>query len=70
MAAMRHFGLMIKITGKTAYVLAPPYICPGTTLHMSWHHPIIGYAVGGEIVGKYIYDSFIKLLWWGSPTKI
>jgi uncharacterized membrane protein YjfL (UPF0719 family) len=32
--------------------------------------PIIGYAVGGEIVGEYIYNSFIKPLWWGSPTKI
>jgi len=32
--------------------------------------PIIGYAVGGEIVGQYIYDSFIKLLWWGSTTKL
>jgi len=32
--------------------------------------PIIGYAVGGEIVGKYIYDGFIKPLWWGSSTKL
>jgi len=32
--------------------------------------PIIGYAVGGEIVGKYIYNGFIKPLWWGSSTKI
>jgi hypothetical protein len=31
---------------------------------------IIGYTVGGEIVGQYIYDSFIKPLWWGSSTKI
>jgi len=30
--------------------------------------PIISYAVGGEIVGQYIYDGFIKSLWWG--TKI
>jgi len=28
--------------------------------------PIIGYAVGGEIVGQYIYDGFIKPLWWGT----
>jgi len=32
--------------------------------------PIIGYAVRGEIVGQYIYDGFIKPLWWGSPTKL
>jgi len=32
--------------------------------------PIIGYAVGGEIVGKYIYNWFIKPLWWGSSTKL
>jgi len=32
--------------------------------------PIIGYAVGGEIVGQYTYDGFIKPLWWGSPTKL
>jgi len=32
--------------------------------------PIIGYAVGGEIVGKYIYNGFIKPLWWGSLMKI
>jgi len=32
--------------------------------------PIIGSAVGGEIVGQYIYDGFIKPLWWGSSTKI
>jgi len=32
--------------------------------------PIIGYAVGGEIVGQHIYDSSIKPLWWGSPTRI
>jgi len=32
--------------------------------------PIIGYAVGGKIVGQYIYDGFIKPLWWGSPTKL
>jgi len=32
--------------------------------------PIIGYAVGGEIVGQYIYDGFIKPLWWGSSTKL
>jgi len=32
--------------------------------------PIIGYAVGGEIVGQYIYDGFIKPLWWGLMTKI
>jgi len=32
--------------------------------------PIIGYAIGGEIVGQYFYDSFIKPLWWGSSTKI
>jgi len=32
--------------------------------------PIIGYAVGGEIVGQYIYDSFINPLWWGSSTKL
>jgi hypothetical protein len=25
--------------------------------------PIIGYALGGEIVGPYIYDRFIKPLW-------
>jgi len=28
--------------------------------------PIIGYTVGGKIVGQYIYDGFIKLLWWGT----
>jgi len=28
--------------------------------------PIISYAVGGEIVGQYIYDGFIKPLWWGT----
>jgi len=32
--------------------------------------PIIGYAVGGEIVGQNIYDGFIKPLWWGSSTKL
>jgi len=32
--------------------------------------PIIGYAVGGEIVGQSIYDGFIKPLWWGSSTKL
>jgi len=32
--------------------------------------PIIGYAVRGEIVGQYIYNGFIKLLWWGSSTKL
>jgi len=32
--------------------------------------PIIGYAIGGEIVGQYIYDGFIKPLWWGSSTKL
>jgi len=32
--------------------------------------PSIGYAVGGEIVGQYIYDGFIKPLWWGSSTKL
>jgi len=32
--------------------------------------PIIGYAVGGEIVGQYIYDGFIKPLWWASSTKL
>jgi len=32
--------------------------------------PIIGYVVGGEIVGQYIYDGFIKPLWWGSSTKL
>jgi len=32
--------------------------------------PIIGYAVGGEIVGQYLYEGFIKPLWWGSLTKI
>jgi len=31
---------------------------------------IIGYAVGGEIVREYIYNGFIKPLWWGSPTKL
>jgi len=31
---------------------------------------IIGYAIGSEIVGQYIYDGFIKPLWWGSSTKI
>jgi len=28
--------------------------------------PIIGYAVRGEIVDQYIYDGFLKPLWWGS----
>jgi len=32
--------------------------------------PIIGYALGGEIVGHYIYDSFIKPLWWGGSMKL
>jgi len=32
--------------------------------------PIIGYAVGGDILGQYIYDGFIKPLWWGSSAKI
>jgi len=32
--------------------------------------PIIGYAVGGEIVGQYIYDGFIRPLWWGISTKL
>jgi len=32
--------------------------------------PIIGYALGGEIVGHYIYDSFIKPLWWGGSRKL
>jgi len=32
--------------------------------------PIIGYAVRDEIVGQYIYDSFIKPLWWGGSTKL
>jgi len=32
--------------------------------------PIIGFAVGGEIGGQYIYDVFIKPLWWGSSTKL
>jgi len=32
--------------------------------------PIIGYAVGDEIVGQYIYDGFILPLWWGSSTKL
>jgi len=32
--------------------------------------PIIGYAVGGEIVGQYIYDGFIKPIEWGSSTKL
>jgi len=32
--------------------------------------PIIGYAISSEIVGQYIYDNFIKPLWWGSSTKI
>jgi len=32
--------------------------------------PIIGYAVGGEIVGQHIYDGFIKPIWWGSSTKL
>jgi len=32
--------------------------------------PIIGYALGGEIVGHYIYDSFIEPLWWGGSTKL
>jgi len=32
--------------------------------------PIIGYAIGGKIVGQYIYDGFIKPLWWGSSTKL
>jgi len=25
--------------------------------------PIIGYTVGGDIVGQYIFEGFIKLLW-------
>jgi len=32
--------------------------------------PIIGYALGSEIVGHYIYDGFIKPLWWGGSTKL
>jgi len=32
--------------------------------------PIIGYALGGEIMGHYIYDGFIKSLWWGGSTKV
>jgi len=32
--------------------------------------PIISYAVRGEIMGQYIYDSFIKPLWWGSSMKL
>jgi len=32
--------------------------------------PIIGYALGGEIVGHYIYNGFIKPLWWGGSTKL
>jgi len=32
--------------------------------------PIIGNAVGGEIMGQYTYDSFIKPLWWVSSTKL
>jgi len=32
--------------------------------------PIIGYGVRREIVGEYIYDGFIKPLWWRSLTKI
>jgi len=32
--------------------------------------PIIGYALGGEIVGHYIYDGFIKPLWWGGSYKV
>jgi len=32
--------------------------------------PIIGYALDGEILGHYIYDGFIKPLWWGSSTKL
>jgi len=32
--------------------------------------PIIGYALGGEIVGHYISDGFIKPLWWGGSTKL
>jgi len=32
--------------------------------------PIIGYALGGEIVGQYIYDSFIKPLWLGGSYKV
>jgi len=45
--ALDYVGL-VATTGLSAYVLAVP---------------IIGYAVGGEIVGKYIYDGFIKPLW-------
>jgi len=32
--------------------------------------PIIGYAVGGEIVGQYIFEGFIKPLWWGHLMKL
>jgi len=32
--------------------------------------PIIGYALGREIVGYYIYNGFIKPLWWGGSTKL
>jgi len=32
--------------------------------------PIIGYAIGGEIVGEYLFDRFIKPLWWGGSTKL
>jgi len=32
--------------------------------------PIIGYALGGKIVGHYIYNSFIKPLWWGGSMKL
>jgi len=32
--------------------------------------PIIGYTVGGEIVGQYIYNGFIKPLWWVSSMKL
>jgi len=32
--------------------------------------PIIGYDISGEIVGQYIYDGFIKLLWWGGSMKV
>jgi len=32
--------------------------------------PIIGYTLGGEIVGHYIYDGFIKPLWWGGSMKL
>jgi len=31
--------------------------------------PIIRCAIGGEIIGQYIYDGFIKL-WWESSMKV